>query len=167
MPKGVYLHKSPSKETILKRSLAMKGRMPKNIVAGWNKGLKGCYKLSEETKKKISEHHKRTGVGKWMKNKTGESANNWSGNEVGYGGLHIWVRNKLGKPHYCEHCKSKKNKRYEWANISKLYTREITDWIRLCVSCHRKYDMTPEKIEVLKEKLKLANKKLNEIRRHN
>lgn len=78
MPKGVYKHKSPSKETILKRSLAMKGRMPKNIVAGWNKGKKGCYKLSEETKRKMSEVKK--GIRpKNNYNWKGENHPNWKG----------------------------------------------------------------------------------------
>lgn len=37
----------------------MKGKIP------WNKGLKG-FKHSEETKRKISEHHKKNKVGAWL-----------------------------------------------------------------------------------------------------
>lgn len=27
-----------------------------------------------------------------------------------------------------------------WANISGKYLRDITDWVRLCVSCHKYFD---------------------------
>lgn len=40
----------------------------------------------------------------------------------------------------CEHCKSTTKKRYEWANASGDYLRNLSDWIRLCKSCHIKYD---------------------------
>jgi len=40
MPSGVYKHKPHSSEHKEKIRLAMKGRMPKHIVGGWNKGLK-------------------------------------------------------------------------------------------------------------------------------
>lgn len=42
----------------------------------------------------------------------------WVGDAVGYQGVHIWLRKMLGRPNYCEHCKStKKSKMYDWANI--------------------------------------------------
>ena len=31
-------------------------------------------------------------------------------------------------------------KRYHWANISGEYKRDLTDYKRLCVSCHRYFD---------------------------
>lgn len=70
---------------------------------------------------------------------------NWKGDEVGYHALHEWIRNKRGKPNYCECCKTSVIRRYDWANISKKYKRELSDWIRLCVPCHRKFDKkTPD-----------------------
>ena len=87
-------------------------------------GEKGAFwgrKHSEETKKKI-------GIG------------NWKGDKVGYSGLHAWVRKELGKPNHCAYCQTTTAKKYEWANISHSYKRELSDWIRLCVSCHRLYD---------------------------
>ena len=65
---------------------------------------------------------------------------NWKGDEVGKGGLHDWVKKNLGKPNICEHCKSEKEKKYEWANKSQKYKRELSDWLRLCTKCHAKYD---------------------------
>ena len=89
-----------------------------------NKGKK----RSEETKLKMSLI------------KQGNKNYRWKGDKVGYSGLHIWIRKMLGSPKYCEHCKTTKAKKFEWANKSHLYKRELTDWIRLCTSCHRIYD---------------------------
>ena len=47
---------------------------------------------------------------------SGEKNPQWKGDEVGYGQLHIWIRNHKPKPKYCEDCK--KNKPYDLANIS-------------------------------------------------
>lgn len=65
----------------------------------------------------------------------------WKGDKVGYYGLHKWVERKLGKPRICTRCKTEKATKYEWANISHRYLRELSDWIRLCVQCHRDYDL--------------------------
>lgn len=56
-----------------------------------------------------------------------------------YQAIHRWVRKTLGKPSHCEHCDSPKGM-FEWANKSGEYLQEPDDWIRLCRSCHRKYD---------------------------
>jgi hypothetical protein len=63
---------------------------------------------------------------------------NWKGDEVGYEGLHGWVRKQLGKPTKCIKCNSMKN--LEWANKSREYKRDVNDWLSLCRSCHAKYD---------------------------
>jgi len=74
---------------------------------------------------------------------TGESHFNWKGNNVGYHGIHHWVMNNLGKPTKCEHCGKEglTGKKIHWANTNHLYKRNLTGWIRLCASCHRKYDL--------------------------
>lgn len=64
----------------------------------------------------------------------------WKGDSVGKEALHNWVQRKLGKPNKCEHCLSTTKKQYDWANISQNYKRDVSDWIRLCRSCHAKYD---------------------------
>lgn len=58
----------------------------------------------------------------------------------GYDYIHGWIEKKLGKPNYCEHCKRTDKKNYQWSNISGKYLEDISDWQRLCVSCHSKYD---------------------------
>ena len=63
----------------------------------------------------------------------------WKGDNVSYSALHHWINKKLGHPFVCEHC-GKSEGRLEWANIDHTYRRVLEDWIRLCKSCHRKYD---------------------------
>lgn len=64
----------------------------------------------------------------------------WRGDKAGYHALHKWVQKHRGRPRMCEDCGSTEAKRYEWANISKEYKRELDDWKRLCVSCHLVFD---------------------------
>lgn len=93
----------------------------------WNKNL------TKETDERIKRY------GEKMSN---ELHWKWKGDEVEYRALHAWVERQLGKPTKCEHC-DKDNlvgQQINWANKSGEYKRDITDWIRLCVKCHRKYD---------------------------
>ncbi len=62
-----------------------------------------------------------------------------------YSTLHRWVRRWKGKASHCEHCELKEIpkgfKRYfGWANISREYKRDLSDWIQLCMKCHKSYD---------------------------
>lgn len=58
---------------------------------------------------------------------------------VGYGGIHSWVRRALGKPKTCVFCGVESN-RLQWANKTGKYLREAGDWLRLCGKCHYWYD---------------------------
>jgi hypothetical protein len=60
---------------------------------------------------------------------------------VNYRDLHKWVEQALGKPSSCEKCGTTEDRRYHWANVSGSYKRELSDWRRLCVSCHKTYDL--------------------------
>lgn len=73
---------------------------------------------------------------------TGPRSFNWKGKKVGYRCLHSWVVRKLGKPTDCAHCPKKglTGHSIHWANKSGRYKRDITDWIRLCALCHKRYD---------------------------
>ena len=70
----------------------------------------------------------------------GELNANWKGDDVGYTALHDWLSLRLGQPRKCEHCKTETAKKYEWANLSGEYKRDLKDWVRLCVACHRLND---------------------------
>lgn len=106
--------------------------------------------------KQTTEHKHRISVGS-----SDEKHHMWKGDAVGYQALHIWIRKKLGTPQYCSHCQSTKKKKYEWANLSGKYTRVLDDWIRLCTSCHVKYDGHSQsmlgKHHTVATKLKISN----------
>ncbi len=94
------------------------------------------YKHSLDSLKKMSKNRK----GKML----AENNFQWKGNEVGYHALHSWVQRRLGKPDTCEFCGTSGLTGHEinWANKSGEYKRDLTDWLRLCVSCHMNYDGT-------------------------
>lgn len=62
-----------------------------------------------------------------------------------YNSIHRWVQKNFIKADICELCQREDGKNYEWANISGKYRREKTDWMRLCVLCHRNYDLEHKK----------------------
>lgn len=80
-----------------------------------------------------------------------ENSSNWKGDEVGYDGIHSWVRRRKPKPALCENPFKRKNhlkKPKDLANISGKYLRDINDFMWICRSCHRKEH------ELLKDKFK-------------
>ena len=116
----------------------------------YNKPHKG-HTHSKETKrvmrlKKLGRKQSQ----EWIDKKTYHDENHpmWKGDEVGYVALHTWVRKKLGTPDTCTQCrfKSKNNYKMHWANISGEYKRDVKDFIRLCASCHKKYDLNKIKL---------------------
>lgn len=69
----------------------------------------------------------------------------WVGDSIGYSGIHDWIENVKGKPNKCQECGVVTAKRFEWANISGKYKRELTDWKRLCSKCHHALDRIAER----------------------
>jgi len=65
---------------------------------------------------------------------------NWKGEKSSYTAKHQWIRRKYGQPQECEICGTTENRMYHWANISGQYKHKKSDWMRLCVPCHKKYD---------------------------
>lgn len=58
--------------------------------------------------------------------------------------IHNWIAYHHGKASKCENdkCESVNPKRYEWALLKGMeYKRDRNNYIQLCSSCHRKYDM--------------------------
>lgn len=78
--------------------------------------------------------------------KSGELNPNWKSDSNHYSAIHAWLNKHIGKPNFCEHCGNQNAKKYDWANISKLYKRDRIDWLRLCRSCHIKYDESRKKM---------------------
>lgn len=88
----------------------------------------------EQSKAIIAREHL-----KWGKDETKHPR--WKAGNVGRVALHHWVEKHLGKPNKCEFCGlDDPSRRYNWANKSRKYFRDLGDWIRLCHSCHSKYD---------------------------
>ncbi|GAA0531301.1 hypothetical protein GCM10009097_55910 [Pigmentiphaga daeguensis] len=64
----------------------------------------------------------------------------WKADRVTYKAAHNRVYATRGRPQKCEHCGSQStDRKYEWANVSGKY-HDPSDYIRLCRSCHCKYD---------------------------
>ena len=105
----------------------------------WLKGTRGIVKPNRGSFKK-GQHVSR--ITEFQKNDpriTGVNSFHWKGDRVGYSGVHIWLNKKYGKAKECEFC-GILNGEYEWANKSGEYKRDVSDWLSLCLSCHRGYD---------------------------
>ena len=135
-------------------SIRNKSKKQREAVSnGWNKGN------AELRKKRIGEANKIALIGNKcalghklninVKNKIiknlipfdkGENHPGWKGDNIKYNGLHVWISSQLGKPNRCDSCGTTENKIYNWANKSGKYKRDLNDWIRLCLKCHRNKD---------------------------
>lgn len=70
-----------------------------------------------------------------------EKNSKWKGDNTGKSAIHIWVSRRKGKPSKCEKCGCTNAMKYHWANVDHKYRRVLEDYIRLCVNCHRIYDI--------------------------
>ena len=59
---------------------------------------------------------------------------------MSYRAIHGWVKAHKGKADHCEFC-DKPAKRFNWANKNHDYKRNLDDYISLCASCHKYYDL--------------------------
>lgn len=124
-------------------------------------------KHTEEAKRKMRESSK--GQVAWNKGRTdlpspsqetiqkrrlkmlGEKNPSWVADKIGYGGVHDWIAKKYGVADRCENKRcSKKSITFEWANISGKYKRDRKDFMKLCRSCHRKFDKGSLSLAVIK-----------------
>lgn len=121
---------------------------------------KNCKKTFFTSKGELTSRNGKRGTGRktcsrkcWDEWSVGKNKYNWKGENIGMSGLHIWVKRLLGKPNYCEICKRTDKKMYHWSNISGKYRRVLSDWQRLCVKCHSKYDRDKRKSFIVKCKI--------------
>lgn len=131
-----HLGKTFSAETRAKMSVAKKGK------ATWSKGTKGVAKANSGS---FTKGHRWTGEieSRRLSNanpRKGENHPSWKGENASYRSIHEWVQKYNGTPSLCIKCEKTEGK-FEWANISHMYKRDLDDWMRLCPACHRKYDM--------------------------
>lgn len=96
----------------------------------WNKGKKGLQVAwNKGLKYDLNERHPL-----------------WKGDDASLIAKHNWVVRRLGKPKRCDHCGTTEDRMYHWANISGKYKRDLSDWLRLCVPCHKRYDLGKRKL---------------------
>lgn len=101
-------------------------------------------RMRESALKRISERPWSNPAG-WNKGlKTGLTPGNIK-EKPSYSAIHHWVKYHLGRPGKCENCQATGLLRFEWANLSGEYKRDLTDWASLCVQCHRLIDDTGRK----------------------
>lgn len=111
------------------------------------------YKHTEESKRKISENHRRSQskesrrmislalIGTKRPYAIGNGNSQWRGIKADYHQIHKWVNKHWGRTRQCGHCGTNEASRYEWANLDKEYDRTRPEtWLRLCSSCHIKLD---------------------------
>jgi len=88
----------------------------------------------------------------------------WRGDEVGYGALHEWVRQRKPKPVFCEICGMRPP--FDLASIDDKYTRNLNDWQWLCRKCHMEKDKRLEKLLLIPiESKNLARDKNGRLKR--
>ena len=129
-------------------------------------GRKIGFKHSEATIEKFRKAKLKNPVNYWLgKKRSEEDKEKMRGirkKVISYRGLHHWVKRYKGTPKKCEHCgKEKSNpKSIHWANKSHKYLRNLTDWIQLCVLCHKKYDIQYKKHAINKTSSKNSQAQL-------
>ena len=142
-----------SRETRKKLSLRSKGRkFSEEFKKKDSEAIKKLWQNKEYREKMMKAHLGQVAwnKGKKMPEMSGELHPNWLGDNVGYTGIHLWVKKISGKADQCDNRTSqfldfscnRKSNNFHWANKGGEYLREISDWMKLCVSCHRRYDYT-------------------------
>ena len=120
-------------------------------VKDWSQGYKACSRSCGSKLRGapwLEKHKLKPGaqLGKATQFKRGErmAESNflWKGDDASYAAKHMWVKYHYGKPQFCEHCFTDIDRMYHWANVSMEYKRERSDWLRLCVPCHKQFDLS-------------------------
>lgn len=140
----------------------IKYNIPRRTIS---QALKGRI-ITEEWKNKISKT--KTGIPSelhpWFGRKhsketieklSGENNCRWRGNDAGYKAIHQWVRKYKPKTDNCEFCG--KNKKLVLSSKTHKYTRNLDEYLWLCNTCHRNFDINFPKISCYNK----LNEKLN------
>lgn len=104
----------------------------------WNKGKSATWMIGNVLRK----GKKNPFLAKFNRSRHGKINPKWKGDSVEYRGLHLWIERTLGKSQACQHCPKAHltGHKIHWANRSGKYLRDVNDWLRLCVKCHREFD---------------------------
>ena len=72
--------------------------------------------------------------------------------------IHQWIGQTLGKANHCDTADGTCSTSFQHANISQEYKWDISDWQQLCASHHKRYDITPEQLQGIKERIRVQRK---------
>lgn len=76
---------------------------------------------------------------------TGGEHGNWRGHAVGYHAAHEWLKRHLEKKGVCLTCRCEGRTEYAYLGTEGAYVRDVRMYVELCLSCHRRFDMTPQR----------------------
>jgi len=68
--------------------------------------------------------------------------------------IHSYIWRNWGNPRFCSQCLTTSERRYEWANVSEVYTKDIEDYLPMCVPCHRSFDYSDNQRKLSSDRLK-------------
>lgn len=100
----------------------------------------------------------------------GKNAPAWK-EKVGYSAIHHWLKYNYGKANNCENREnqifdfecSNFSKNFHWAKkYEKSYDRNVNNFMMLCDSCHKKYDIEKDWLKISKEKIISTKSKVQE-----
>lgn len=157
MPRGQYERKKGVRPWLVKANLGCKhSKEQKEMVRERMLGNK--YAEGTVVTQEIRELRRKQMIGNTyaLGKNVAEKHHNWKGNQATSGSIHDWIRSRIGKAteHKCKHCGVKKGKNYmEWASISRKAKRDVSDYMPLCVRCHRIYDKNPISMRKVMKKL--------------
>jgi len=120
------------------------GGKNKNIYCGVDCRVKAWrpFGFQKADQRLIGNHN---GI-QFYKGQFNELQPNWKGDAVGYAGMHKWVQRHKGKAMGCVNCN--KIGKSQWANVDGQYQRNLDDYVPMCSSCHKKYDLAMRKSHV-------------------
>jgi transposase len=139
IPSRDILEKMYTQENMTQEEIGIKFNTTQKVVYTWFKKL--------EIKSRIPK----------KRNQFGEKNSYWKGDDATYAAFHYRVEACRGKPHYCSACGTMDKNRYEWANLTGKYS-DVNDYARMCVSCHRKYDIK-RRLNINKNTINVKRKK--------
>lgn len=109
----------------------------------------GCFTCGAKTPDKRSKYCSKKCYSLDMTTWRGEKTSRWIDGKVSYEAVHSYLRNKYGSANMCEGVpgiRCRKSIYFDWAKKEGCkYEKKRENFIQLCKSCHRAYDMTEEK----------------------
>lgn len=119
-----------------------KGQFVKGNQGFWLGKKRPRLKSSNASKTMFKEGSKPWNKGIEWKEMQGKNHPRWKEKDVEYHTLHKWINKTFGRPMRCSNCgDDSQETKYHWANKTGKYLKDKSDWIRLCVLCHKRFDL--------------------------